>query len=238
MSHVAARINVIIFYCGWTGWRRNIAILTTYLGIHTAISSTNFALLCQPALLSHTIHYRQVNRYEAGGKYEPHVDWARSSVAEQEWTVLLCLSSVADDQGGETVFPRAGIMVQPKEGMAIVFRNNLRLNVLDPESLHGGVPLLYGEKWNSNQWIFAQDVSFARRVSLPILLQPWGGDPPGWLVRLRNHLIKTKGEAAGYNALNRAANAVLGGLSCIAAAVVGGAARVAFGRRKYEAAEH
>mmetsp|Transcript_10953 Transcript_10953/g.23702 ORF Transcript_10953/g.23702 Transcript_10953/m.23702 type:complete len:329 (-) Transcript_10953:42-1028(-) len=184
----------------------------------------------------------QVNRYEPGGKYEPHVDWARSSVAEQEWTVLLCLSSVADDQGGETVFPRAdagaGIMVQPKEGMAIVFRNNLRLNVLDPESLHGGAPLLYGEKWNSNQWIFAQDVSFARRVSLPILLLPWGGDPPGWLVRLRNHLMKTKGEAAGYNALNRAANAVLGGLSCIATVVVGGAARVAFSRRKYEAEEH
>ena len=170
----------------------------------------------------------QVNRYEAGGKYEPHVDWAKSEVSEQEWTVLLCLSSVADDQGGETVFPSANIMVQPKEGMAIVFKNSKSLHVLDHESLHGGAPLKYGEKWNSNQWIFAQDVHFARRVSLPLLLMPWGGDPPKWLVRWRNHLMKTKGEAGGYAAVNRAANIVLGVISCVATGAIGGIARVVY----------
>ena len=170
----------------------------------------------------------QVNRYEAGGKYEPHVDWAKSEVSEQEWTVLLCLSSVADDQGGETVFPRANIMVQPKEGMAIVFKNSKSLHVLDHDSLHGGAPLKYGEKWNSNQWIFAQDVHFARRVSLPLLLMPWGGDPPKWLVRWRNHLMKTKGEAGGYTAVNRAANIALGVVSCVVTSAVGGIARVVY----------
>jgi prolyl 4-hydroxylase len=170
----------------------------------------------------------QVNRYEAGGKYEPHVDWARSEVSEQEWTVLLCLSSVAYDQGGETVFPRANVMVQPKEGMAIVFKNSLGLHVLDHDSLHGGAPLKYGEKWNCNQWIFAQDVHFARRVSLPLILMPWGGDPPKWLVLWRNHLMKTKGEAAGYMALNKAANIALGVVSCAATAALGGIFRVVY----------
>lgn len=179
----------------------------------------------------------QVNRYKAGGKYEPHYDWAKSVSSEQEWTVLLCLSSVADDQGGETVFPRANIVVQPKEGMAIVFKNTKSLHVLDQDSLHGGAPLKYGEKWNSNQWIFSQDVHFARRVSLPLLLIPWGGDPPKWLVRWRNHLMKTKGEDRGYMALNKAANIALGAVSCVTTAALGGIFRVVYvnlGRRRDE----
>ena len=57
---------------------------------------------------------------------------------------------------------------------------------------------------------------------------PWGGDPPKWLVRWRNHLMKTKGEAKGYMALNKAANIALGVVSCAATAAFGGIFRVVY----------
>eukprot|EP00566_Odontella_aurita_P018065 CAMPEP_0113559684 /NCGR_PEP_ID=MMETSP0015_2-20120614/19029_1 /TAXON_ID=2838 /ORGANISM="Odontella" /LENGTH=328 /DNA_ID=CAMNT_0000461339 /DNA_START=299 /DNA_END=1282 /DNA_ORIENTATION=+ /assembly_acc=CAM_ASM_000160 len=163
----------------------------------------------------------QVNKYKPGGKYEPHLDWAASGGAsEQDWTVLLCLSTAEEGQGGETLFPRANIAVRPREGMAIVFRNIIEPGKPDLESLHGGGPLADGEKWNANQWVFTQELPFARRVSLPVLLRPWGGDPPNFVVRLRNYLMRKYGAERGYRALNQIADAIFGGLAFCSAVMV------------------
>eukprot|EP00953_Heterococcus_sp_UTEX-ZZ885_P015283 8612-Heterococcus_DN1.PRE.1 len=70
--------------------------------------------------------------------------------------------------------------------MVIVFHNTLQPGTLDRTALHAGAPLLAGEKWNANQWVSNRRVPFARRVALPTLLLPWGGDPPPAFLNLRN----------------------------------------------------
>jgi hypothetical protein len=164
-----------------------------------------------------------------GGKYEPHLDWAASNHTEQAWTLLLCLSSLDDDQGGETVFVRKGIKVRPKEGMVIAFRNILEPGVVDVESLHGGMPLRYGTKWNANQWVLTQRIPFARRISIPFLLIPWGGDIPAWFLNLRNLFMRKYGSDGGYRALNMFSNCAAGG---IVAAISGSVAGLSFAIRR------
>jgi hypothetical protein len=73
--------------------------------------------------------------------------------------------------------------------MVIVFHNTLQPGTLDRTALHAGAPLLAGEKWNANQWVSNRRVPFARRVALPTLLLPWGGDPPPAFLKLRNWYV-------------------------------------------------
>jgi len=157
----------------------------------------------------------QVNYYEgadkkgvlqSGGKYEPHLDWAASNHTEQAWTLLICLSTLEEEQGGETVFVRKGIKVRPNEGMVIAFRNILEPGVVDVESLHGGLPLHHGTKWNANQWVLTQRIPFARRISIPFVLIPWGGDIPTWFLNIRNFFMQKYGSDGGYRALNMFSN--------------------------------
>ena len=74
-------------------------------------------------------------------------------------------------EGGETIFPRAGglphpgdnnvdnlqrdqvgLLCKPKQGKIIVFYNLLPNGDIDPMALHGGCPVLKGEKWAANKW--------------------------------------------------------------------------------------
>ncbi|KAK9077750.1 hypothetical protein SSX86_006087 [Deinandra increscens subsp. villosa] len=118
----------------------------------------------------------QVLRYEEGQKYEPHFDYFSDPVniargGHRIATVLMYLSDV--EKGGETVFPSAeessrhktskpddlsecamkGIAVKPRKGDALLFFNldpNAKPDVM---SLHGGCPVLQGEKWSATKWI-------------------------------------------------------------------------------------
>lgn len=77
------------------------------------------------------------------------------------------------EAGGETIFPRAGglvhpnnnnvddlqkqqvgLLCQPKQGKIILFYNLLPNGAIDQMSLHGGCPVLKGEKWAANKWIW------------------------------------------------------------------------------------
>ena len=53
--------------------------------------------------------------------------------------------------GGATVFPQLGLQVAPKLGQAVFF------SYVAPEpaslSLHGGAPVLEGEKWIATKWL-------------------------------------------------------------------------------------
>ncbi len=56
------------------------------------------------------------------------------------------------EEGGETSFPRVNIAVKPKRGNAILWYNTMPDGTLDDQSLHGGMPVLKGEKYVAVLW--------------------------------------------------------------------------------------
>ncbi|XP_023006272.1 probable prolyl 4-hydroxylase 4 [Cucurbita maxima] len=125
----------------------------------------------------------QVLRYEHGQKYESHYDYFVDKVniargGHRLATVLMYLSNVT--KGGETVFPlaeksprrrasetdedlsecaRQGIAVKPKKGDALLFFSLEPNAIPDTNSLHGGCPVLEGEKWSATKWIHVDSFS-------------------------------------------------------------------------------
>jgi prolyl 4-hydroxylase len=103
----------------------------------------------------------QVVRYQPGQEYKPHHDYFDPSNKGREErlkrggqrlaTLLFYLNDV--EEGGETIFPKADIAISPVRGNAILFYNCLPDGSLDPMSLHGGAPVVSGEKWIANKWI-------------------------------------------------------------------------------------
>lgn len=121
----------------------------------------------------------QVLHYEEGQKYEPHFDYFLDEFntkngGQRIATVLMYLSDV--EEGGETVFPSAqgnysadpawhnlsecakkGIHVKPKMGDALLFWSMRPDATLDPSSLHGGCPVIKGNKWSSTKWMHVEE---------------------------------------------------------------------------------
>ncbi|EYU36811.1 hypothetical protein MIMGU_mgv1a011044mg [Erythranthe guttata] len=117
----------------------------------------------------------QVLHYEVGQKYEPHYDYFLDDFntkngGQRIATVLMYLSDV--EEGGETIFPAAkgnfstvpgwneksecakrGLAVKPKMGDALLFWSMRPDATLDPTSLHGGCPVIVGNKWSSTKWM-------------------------------------------------------------------------------------
>lgn len=103
----------------------------------------------------------QVLCYAEGGETAPHFDFVaptnesnRASVArsgQRRSTLLVYLADV--EAGGETVFPRAGVSVQPARGHAVYFESCNSRGQLDPQSLHAGRPVARGEKWVVTKWM-------------------------------------------------------------------------------------
>ena len=103
----------------------------------------------------------QVLNYQIGAEYRSHFDYfppqqagsaahtARSG--NRVATLVLYLNDVPN--GGETYFPNAGISVAVKQGNAVYFRYMNGQRELDPLTLHGGAPVLDGEKWIMTKWV-------------------------------------------------------------------------------------
>ncbi|XP_077231250.1 putative prolyl 4-hydroxylase 3 [Tasmannia lanceolata] len=121
----------------------------------------------------------QILHYEVGQKYEPHFDYFvdefnTKNGGQRIATVLMYLSDV--EEGGETVFPSAkvnsssvlgwnelsecakkGISVKPRMGDALLFWSMRPDASLDPLSLHGGCPVISGNKWSSTKWLHVNE---------------------------------------------------------------------------------
>ncbi|KAM6564248.1 hypothetical protein CsatB_024246 [Cannabis sativa] len=117
----------------------------------------------------------QILHYEVGQKYEPHYDYFLDDFntvngGQRMATLLMYLTDV--EEGGETVFPAAkgnfssvpwwnelsdcgkkGLSVKPKMGDALLFWSMKPDATLDPSSLHGGCPVIKGNKWSSTKWM-------------------------------------------------------------------------------------
>ncbi len=101
----------------------------------------------------------QVLHYRAGAEYKPHYDYfdpahpgtpdivARGGQRVASFVIYLNTPA----EGGGTVFPDAGIEVAAVKGRAVFFSYD-RPHPMTA-SLHGGAPVLAGEKWVATQWL-------------------------------------------------------------------------------------
>ncbi|XP_037778069.1 prolyl 4-hydroxylase subunit alpha-1-like [Penaeus monodon] len=91
----------------------------------------------------------QILNYGVGGHYTVHHD---AFVYPRVATFLIYLSTVP--QGGRTVFPWVGAGVQPKRGSALLWFNMDRSGKPDSRLQHGACPVLLGDKWVINKWLY------------------------------------------------------------------------------------
>ena len=101
----------------------------------------------------------QVLHYHPGAEYRPHYDYFNPSDpgtasilkrgGQRVGTLLMYLND--PDRGGGTTFPDVRLEVAPKRGNAVFFSYDRP----DPstQSLHGGAPVLAGEKWIATKWL-------------------------------------------------------------------------------------
>jgi prolyl 4-hydroxylase len=103
----------------------------------------------------------QILHYGTTGEYRPHFDYfppdqPGSAVhtaqgGQRVATLVVYLNDVPD--GGETTFPAAGMSVAARQGGAVYFRYMNGQRQLDPLTLHGGAPVLDGDKWIMTKWM-------------------------------------------------------------------------------------
>lgn len=103
----------------------------------------------------------QILHYRSGDEYTPHYDYfppddagSASHLAQggqRVATLIIYLNDVED--GGATVFPKLGLTVGPKKGAAVYFEYCDSRGQVDPMTLHGGLPVLKGEKWIATKWM-------------------------------------------------------------------------------------
>ncbi|QTD42765.1 2OG-Fe(II) oxygenase [Sporosarcina sp. Te-1] len=101
----------------------------------------------------------QILRYTPGQQYKAHYDYFSSTskvTNNRISTLVMYLNDV--DEGGETFFPQLNFSVTPKKGMAVYFEYFYNDQTLNELTLHGGAPVIAGEKWVATQWMRKQRI--------------------------------------------------------------------------------
>jgi len=101
----------------------------------------------------------QVLRYRPGAEYKPHYDYFDPAQpgtpailrrgGQRVASLVMYLNTPA--RGGATTFPDANMEVGPVKGNAVFFSYD-RPHPMT-RSLHGGAPVLEGEKWVATKWL-------------------------------------------------------------------------------------
>jgi len=101
----------------------------------------------------------QVLRYQPGAEYKPHYDYfdpAQAGTAavlkrggQRVASLVMYLNT--PKRGGATVFPDVHLEVGPLKGNAVFFSYD-RPHPMT-RSLHGGAPVIEGEKWVATKWL-------------------------------------------------------------------------------------
>ena len=101
----------------------------------------------------------QILRYSPGAEYKPHYDYfdpaqpGTPSILKrggQRVASLVCYLNTPA-KGGATVFPDVNLDVAPIKGNAVFFSYD-RPHPMT-RSLHGGAPVVEGEKWVATKWV-------------------------------------------------------------------------------------
>ncbi|WP_438824246.1 2OG-Fe(II) oxygenase [Bacillus sp. JJ1562] len=97
----------------------------------------------------------QILNYQIGEEYKAHFDSFTSTNNEinnpRISTLVMYLSDV--EHGGETYFPKLNFSVSPQKGMAVYFEYFYNDQTLNELTLHGGAPVIVGDKWAATQWM-------------------------------------------------------------------------------------
>jgi len=103
----------------------------------------------------------QVLHYTLGAEYKPHHDYFDPTQPGNEAvlamggqrvaTLVMYLNDVT--AGGSTVFPSIGLDVLPRRGCAVYFSYVGESGATDERTLHGGSPVVAGEKWIATKWL-------------------------------------------------------------------------------------
>ncbi|MBI3348022.1 MAG: 2OG-Fe(II) oxygenase [Burkholderiales bacterium] len=101
----------------------------------------------------------QVLRYRPGAEYQPHYDYfdpghvstpnILKRGGQRVGTLVMYLNTPA--AGGATIFPDIGLDVAPVKGNAVFFSYDRPHPAT--QTLHGGAPVLEGEKWVATKWL-------------------------------------------------------------------------------------
>jgi prolyl 4-hydroxylase len=101
----------------------------------------------------------QILHYRPGAEYKPHYDYFEPNEpgtptilkrgGQRVATIIMYLHEPT--KGGGTVFPDVDLEVAPKRGHAVFFSYN-RAHPAS-KSLHGGAPVIEGEKWIATKWL-------------------------------------------------------------------------------------
>jgi prolyl 4-hydroxylase len=111
----------------------------------------------QPAINGEGI---QILNYIDGGEYKPHFDYFpdneggrcnMSKGGQRIISVIMYLNDVT--AGGATIFPEINLNIYPKKGSALYFSYFNTNGKVDPLTLHGGAPVIQGEKWIATKWL-------------------------------------------------------------------------------------
>ncbi len=101
----------------------------------------------------------QVLRYRPGAEYKPHYDYfdpAQSGTPSilkrggQRVASIVCYLNTPA-RGGATIFPDVQLDVAPVKGNAVFFSYDRAHPAT--RSLHGGAPVIEGEKWVATKWL-------------------------------------------------------------------------------------
>ena len=101
----------------------------------------------------------QILHYRPGAEYKPHFDYfdpvepGTPSIlkrgGQRVATIVMYLAE--PEKGGGTTFPDVNLVVAPKRGNAVFFSYDRPHPVT--RTLHGGAPVLAGEKWIATKWL-------------------------------------------------------------------------------------
>lgn len=101
----------------------------------------------------------QVLHYQPGAEYKPHYDYfdpeqpGTASIlargGQRVGTLVIYLNNPA--KGGGTIFPDVHLEVAPRQGNAVFF--SYERPHPSTRSLHGGSPVIEGEKWIATKWL-------------------------------------------------------------------------------------
>ncbi|WP_431123939.1 2OG-Fe(II) oxygenase [Variovorax paradoxus] len=101
----------------------------------------------------------QILRYAPGAQYRPHYDYfdpgepGTPTILKRggQRVATLVMYLQEPEQGGATTFPDVGLEVAPVRGTGVFFS----YEEPDPatRTLHGGAPVLAGEKWVATKWL-------------------------------------------------------------------------------------
>jgi prolyl 4-hydroxylase len=101
----------------------------------------------------------QILQYGPGAEYKPHYDYFDPAEpgtptivkrgGQRVGTIVMYLGE--PDKGGGTVFPDVNLEVSPRRGNAVFF--SYERPHPSTRTLHGGAPVLAGEKWIATKWL-------------------------------------------------------------------------------------